>query len=139
MGPEVSAKCALMGASLRSFKGRLLHNKLIPITDKAMVVRSVTLSSGCFQCGTWPRLRGKTGARFHAAVMRAYRGVVRHTLEESVWSSDEAVLKETGALLPVNLLALQRILLMCRLAKARATPVVAMLAVAAAHPLAWLN
>ena len=116
MGPEVATKAAAIHSACRSNGRRLLRNPAIPVERRQNMSAQLCLSTGLWSAAPWPLLTPAQDQRIHHAIMSPMRMIHDcHYGQPDQNMSDEMLLLQTGAMPPVVLLRMLRVLLFVRM------------------------
>jgi len=138
MMPEIKSRMGAMIDVCSRIRHKFLRNRAIPHKTQCNIIQSLMLSRGLFQAGTWPKLAAAEVKKVHSSVMSVYRNLNRDQYS-CEYESDSSLLSRMGLVAPRNLVRMQRILLLCQLARKPAMPVLAVLAAASRHPSSWVH
>eukprot|EP00973_Karenia_brevis_P024065 3319215-Karenia_brevis.AAC.1 len=64
-----------MFTAIKDLKRPVFNNCGLPLRARALVLSSLLLTKGLYNCGCWPLLSAAEMQRIHMSVMRAYRCV----------------------------------------------------------------
>ena len=104
-----------MAAATTALSWRFLKRASIPVDRKVLAVRSVILTKGLFNAGTWPSLFAAEFNRMHTSIMRIYARVLDDGYDPNHVVPYEYMLKWHKVTAPYLLLMCLRVNLFVRL------------------------
>ena len=112
MGPEVSAKTAILKWVVSSTRRRLFANEAIPVQKRLQHGRMLALSKGLFQAGAWPRLSTAQEMKVYNAYMGLLRAVSGDTIVSAAapHASDADVIDKLSTMAPLVFIRMLRAL-----------------------------
>ena len=98
----------------RALSGNFFCRPGVGLEPKLLIFRSVLLSKGLFQAGTWPLLYTGEFIRIHKQIMRIYSSIVDAGVPVTQRRSHEEVLGVQGVVAPFVLLVVLRVSVLIR-------------------------
>ena len=133
---EISARMSALRTAFSQLRAPFLSSSVASPQQRSLVARSVLLSKGLFQAGTWPALYASELSRVHSTIMKVYQAM--HEPELGERCSHQRLVSEGGVVAPGALLIHMRLRLFVRLCEKASPCILALLFEGMAHKRSWL-